>query len=325
VIPPRLLRDWHHDPCRYLTDSHGRIRKVTMILVKPPVRRNHPKVRVFLVTDLDTITEMMEREQPEMVEGPRGKRRRLPTPVYTDTLGNWLTDPQAYECYGVGTNFLWFWSKEKKSIHRKAQMALRSKPIPNSFTGPGCAEVTGYLDADIESILKGEVCKNPGTGTGREANRLRDEQRAKAKMAFDSILAGGRKLPPSEVFAKAKKKFGVGKSFMRRAFELYGKRVKGTFGQTYLWTKRELPSNDISLLNAPAAARSSGVGGAPTTPGSTTASTPAPQPTEAATASRQQGPTTERAHPARETHLKWKKKFEGGGNELRRDTPKARR
>jgi integrase len=169
-------------PSRFLRDPKtGAIRTITHKRVAPPSGRPHTgdDIIVLLADDLAEIDRMASLPQPPVdcikargnfdrrLGKRRAQRRRNPADMYSDALGGWPTDRQAYHRHGVSADFLTYWSKRPSfDPSRKGKMAIETKKLSNRLRGRVAVQrgqATGTLTSAASWLAK----KGTPRGWGR--------------------------------------------------------------------------------------------------------------------------------------------------------------
>jgi hypothetical protein len=220
LLPRKSIERWGKESCRFLIER-GRRRKIWTAKVRPPTPRVTEKVTIYLEDDVKAVADRMNRDQPQDKQWIEGSARWLRPLIHVDEEGReWLTDVQLIKRYGVTRGFLrWTY---KPSRVRAGQKALRSKLVPNPIKQKGSpGEIRVYLGADTQDIIAGKESKYPGSGNGKNAERLRKETAARAKEALVDILTIGYRPTSARLVEEARRR-GVGAKAIREAARLYG-------------------------------------------------------------------------------------------------------
>lgn len=229
-FPYTTSRDFHlNAPSRFLFDKLGRRRPIKSMEVEqsPFVRNNYEDVRVCLKKDLAEINERKDpKNQPEKEavmerNGGHPVRRWVLKNVHTERGRRYMTEPQACQHFGIERRFFGYWASKKS--RRRPSPALRPLAVSNNpIAQQGSrGDINRWDEQDIADILDGKESKGPGSGRGPNAESLRRTRLAAAEQAILDLFGSGRDLPPSEVFAQAKERFGVSAHYVRQAFRRY--------------------------------------------------------------------------------------------------------
>ncbi len=207
-LPHTSLTRWEEEPCRFLAGRTLHVEYVT-----PPSARRVPKVRVYLIKDLDKIKE--------------GRKATAAAQPFKDDQGTWLPWGEFCEELGVSRFFMDYWRKKPSNL-RPGEKALRSeRAINRDGRGPTNEDV--FLLEDGRAILAGKESEHPGRGYSEAANRLRRERRKWAKKALRAILRKSGASILSDVWHKAQDQGFSLPLFnrTRRALKIKEKKIDG--------------------------------------------------------------------------------------------------